>query len=80
MAQGTIQEHWPHVLASCAVLVALVFYTQYSRQPAITAESLLEDVETPEALIEQNKEFSVPEVVQVGQLSHCINKILINCV
>ena len=76
MAQGTIQEHWPHVLASCAVLVALVFYTQYSRQPAITAESLLEDVETPEALIEQNKEFSVPEVVQVGQINTLYESLL----
>ena len=60
-----MEDHWPHVFASCAAVVALVVFTQLMWRSGPTAESLLEGVGAPEVLKQHNKEFDVPEVVQV---------------
>ena len=70
---GAMEDHWPHVFASCAILVALVVFSQLGWRSSYTAESLLENVGAPDVLKQHNKEFDVPEVVQVC----CVYKIQI---
>lgn len=59
------EENWGHVFALCVAIFGLFIFGQLLFQGSYTAESLLENVDSPQALRDHSREFDVPEVIQV---------------